>query len=66
MTSLQGPVKEAVFAGIAQAVHTVFLWAVPASVLVFLLALLIKEVPLRGRTAPGEDVPAPEAEALIG
>ena len=66
VTSLQGPVKEAVLAGIAQAVHTVFLWAVPASVLVFLLALLIKEVPLRGRAVPGEDVPAPEAEALIG
>jgi hypothetical protein len=67
VTKLQGPVKEAVFAGIAQAVHTVFLWAIPATVLVFLLALLIKEVPLRGRAAPGaEAAPAPEAEALIG
>ena len=66
VTSLQGPVKEAVFAGIAQAVHTVFLWAIPATVLVFLLALLIKEVPLRGRSTPGDEVPAPEAEALIG
>jgi hypothetical protein len=35
-------------------------------VAVFLLSLLIKEVPLRSRTTPGEDVPAPEAEALIG
>ncbi len=43
-----------------------FLWAVPASVLVFVLALFIKEVPLRGRAAPGEEGPAPEAEALIG
>ena len=66
VTGLQGPVKEAVFAGIAQAVHTVFLWAIPATVLVFLLALLIKEVPLRGRGTPDEEVPAPEAEALIG
>ena len=66
VASLQGPVKEAVFAGIAQAVHTVFLWAIPATVLVFLLALLIKEVPLRGRSTPGDEVPAPEAEALIG
>jgi len=67
VTKLQGPVKEAVFAGIAQAVHTVFLWAVPATVLVFLLALLIKEVPLRGRATPGgEEAPAPEAEALVG
>jgi EmrB/QacA subfamily drug resistance transporter len=66
VTSLQGPVKEAVLTGIAQAVHTVFLWAIPATVLVFLLALLIKEVPLRGRTTPGEEAPAPEAEALVG
>ena len=67
VTKLQGPVKEAVFAGIAQAVHTVFLWAIPASVLVFVLALFIKEVPLRGRAAPGEEsAAAPEAEALIG
>jgi hypothetical protein len=67
VTSLPPAVREVVYSGIAQAVHTVFLWAIPASVLVFLLALLIKEVPLRGRAAPsGEDVPAPEAEALIG
>ncbi len=67
VTRLQGPVREAVLSGIAQAVHTVFLWAIPASVLVFLLALFIKEVPLRGRAAPGEEsAPAPEAEALIG
>ena len=49
---LQGAAKEAIFAGIAQAVHTVFLWTVPATVLVFVLALFIKEVPLRGRGAP--------------
>jgi EmrB/QacA subfamily drug resistance transporter len=66
VAKLQGPVKEAVFAGIAQAVHTVFLWAVPFTALVFVLALFIKEVPLRGRTAPGEQQSAPEAEALIG
>ncbi|WP_222850009.1 MDR family MFS transporter [Trebonia kvetii] len=66
VSNLQGPVKEAVFAGIAQAVHTVFLWAVPFTVLVFVLALFIKEVPLRGRVTPGEQQPAAEAEALIG
>jgi MFS family permease len=66
VTRLQGPVREAVLSGIAQAVHTVFLWAIPATVLVFLLALLIKEVPLRGRATPAEQQPAAEAEALIG
>jgi EmrB/QacA subfamily drug resistance transporter len=66
VTGLPPAVREVVYAGIAHAVQTVFLWVTPASVLVFLLALLIKEVPLRGRAAPGEEVAAPEAEALIG
>jgi len=66
ITSLPPAVREVVYNGIAHAVQSVFLWVTPASVLVFLLALLIKEVPLRGRSAPGEEVPAPEAEALIG
>ena len=68
VAGLHGAAREAVFAGIAQAVHTVFLWAVPATVLVFVFALFIKEVPLRGRGAPGGEAAAqaPEAEALIG
>jgi EmrB/QacA subfamily drug resistance transporter len=67
VTSLPPAVREVVYNGIAHAVQSVFLWVTPASVLVFLLALLIKEVPLRGRAAPGEEAaPAPEAEALIG
>ena len=67
ITTLPPAVREVVYAGIAHAVQSVFLWVTPASVLVFLLALLIKEVPLRGRAAPGEEAaPAPEAEALIG
>jgi hypothetical protein len=41
------------------------IWALPASIVVFVLALFIKQVPLRGR-APSENAPAPEAEALIG
>jgi EmrB/QacA subfamily drug resistance transporter len=66
VTNLPPAVREVVFTGIAHAVQTVFLWATPATALVFLLALLIKDVPLRGRGAPGEEVVAPEAEALIG
>jgi EmrB/QacA subfamily drug resistance transporter len=66
VTTLPPAVREVVYAGIAHAVQTVFLWVTPASILVFLLALLIKEVPLRGRGAPGEEVVTPEAEALIG
>jgi EmrB/QacA subfamily drug resistance transporter len=66
VTSLPPAVREVVYSGIAHAVQTVFLWVTPATALVFLLALLIKEVPLRGRGAPGEEAHAPEAEALIG
>jgi EmrB/QacA subfamily drug resistance transporter len=66
VTSLPPAVRAVVYNGIAHAVQTVFLWVIPASVLIFLLALLIKEVPLRGRNTPGEGATAPEAEALIG
>jgi MFS family permease len=47
---LPAPVRHDVFYAIAHAVQVVFVWAAPSAVLIFLLALLIKEVPLRGRT----------------
>ena len=40
----------------------VFIWAAPAALIVFLLALFVREVPLRGR-APAQEQPAPE---LVG
>jgi EmrB/QacA subfamily drug resistance transporter len=46
---LQPVVRDAVFFSISHAVDGVFIWTVPAAVLVFLLALAIKEIPLRGR-----------------
>jgi EmrB/QacA subfamily drug resistance transporter len=46
--------KHDVFYAIAHAVQGVFIWALPAAVLIFVLALFIKEVPLRGREQPGE------------
>jgi MFS family permease len=65
--TLPPAVREVVFGAVAHGVSDVF-WAVlPAAIIVFLLALFIKDVPLRGRGAPGADAaPAPEAEALIG
>jgi hypothetical protein len=39
---------------ITYAIHGVFLWAIPASALAFVLAWFIKEVPLRGRATPGD------------
>jgi len=67
VASLPPAVQQVVFDAVSHGVQAVF-WAVlPASIIVFLLALFIKEVPLRGRATPGEEAaPAPEAEALIG
>jgi EmrB/QacA subfamily drug resistance transporter len=59
-------VKHDVFVAIAHAVQGVFVWALPAAVLIFLLALLIKEVPLRGRTpAPGPEQTAGQQSELV-
>jgi len=54
VNSLPAQVKHDVFFAIAHAVQSVFIWALPAAVLIFVLALFIKEVPLRGRVAPPE------------
>jgi len=62
--SLPPEVQHTVFNAIAHAVQGVFTWVTPAAVLLFVLALFIKEVPLRGR-APSAEKPAPEAE-LVG
>jgi EmrB/QacA subfamily drug resistance transporter len=66
VTDLPPAVREVVFGGIAQAVHSVFLWTLPAAVLVFVLALLIKEVPLRSRGGVSEKAEAAEPEMLMG
>jgi len=63
VNSLPALVKHDVFAAIAQAVQHVFIWAVPAAVIVFVLAWFIKEVPLRGRAQAGQ--PASEQPELV-
>ena len=65
VSSLPHAVREIVFRAITHGEDAVFLAVLPASIVVFVLALFIKQVPLRGR-APSESAPAPEAEALIG
>jgi EmrB/QacA subfamily drug resistance transporter len=66
VSSLPRAVQEIVFRAVAHGEQAVFTWVLPASVVVFVLALFIKQVPLRGR-APSEtaSAAAPEAEALI-
>jgi hypothetical protein len=54
VNALPAPVRHDVFFAIAHAVQSVFIWALPAAVLIFVLALFIKEVPLRGRAPVGE------------
>jgi EmrB/QacA subfamily drug resistance transporter len=66
INSLPAPVKHDVFFAIAHAVQTVFVWALPAAVLIFVLALFIREVPLRGRAAPpAADQAASEQAELV-
>jgi len=43
------PIREAAFFAISKGLDSVFWWTIPASALVFLLALWVKEIPLRGR-----------------
>ncbi len=59
---LSSATKAAVFGGIAHGLDTVFIWAAPTAAVVFVLAWLVKEIPLRGRTESTGAVPdaAPE------
>jgi EmrB/QacA subfamily drug resistance transporter len=58
---LPEPVRHDVLYAIAHAIDGVFWWALPVAVLLFGLAWLIKEVPLRS-SAPPAEAPAAEPE----
>ena len=65
VSKLPAPIKHDVFYAIAHAIQGVFFWAAPSAVLIFLLALLLKEVPLRGRTpAQGGEAPSQQPELV--
>jgi EmrB/QacA subfamily drug resistance transporter len=61
--SLPAQVKHDVFFAISHAVQGVFIWALPAAVLIFVLAWFIKEVPLRGRV-PADEKASQQAELV--
>jgi EmrB/QacA subfamily drug resistance transporter len=63
VNNLQPAARHLVDSAIAHAVQGVFIWTIPAAVIVFALALFIKEVPLRGR-APSAENPTPEPELV--
>ena len=65
MTSLPAALRHEVYVAISHAIQGVFVWVVPASVLIFVIALFIKEVPLRSGGAPDTEQPAAEPE-LVG
>ena len=64
VTSLPAVLRHEVYVAISYAIQGVFVWVVPAAAAIFLVAIFIKEVPLRGR-APSTENTAPEAE-LVG
>ncbi len=65
VNKLPAPVRHDVFYAIAHAVQGVFFWAAPSALLIFVLALLLKEVPLRGRTpAPGGEAASQQPELV--
>jgi EmrB/QacA subfamily drug resistance transporter len=61
--ALPTPLQHDVFYAVAHAVQGVFIWALPAMLLAFVLAWFINEVPLRGRSAPAEER---EPAGLVG
>ncbi len=63
VNSLPAPVRHDVFVAISQAIEHVFIYAVPAAVIIFVLAWFIKEVPLRGR-APAAEAASQEPELV--
>ena len=64
VTSLPAAAKEVVFAAISHGIQGVFYAVLPTAIMIFILALFIKEVPLRGRGTPDEQQPAPEMDLV--
>jgi EmrB/QacA subfamily drug resistance transporter len=52
------------FVGISHGLDAVFWWAIPVTAAVFVLALCVKEIPLRGRIEPAADSAEPAAELV--
>jgi MFS family permease len=66
VNTLPGPIRDDVFLAISHAVQHVFIWALPAALIIFALAWFIKEVPLRGRApAAGAGEAASQEPELV-
>jgi hypothetical protein len=60
INTLPAVIRDVAFYAISKGLDAVFWWTVPASALVFVLALLVKEIPLRGRADTPTEPPATE------
>ena len=61
---MHGPLLSAILDSISHGIDVVFLWAAPTAAFVFLLAWLIKEIPLRSHTEAPASPPAPAPELV--
>ena len=64
VASLPPAQREVIFHAIAHGVQSVFVFGIPAAALVFVFALFIKEIPLRGRTQDADKPAASEPELI--
>jgi hypothetical protein len=60
INSLPAAIRDVAFFGISQGLDAVFWWTIPAAALVFVFALYVKEIPLRGREQGPAEPPAAE------
>jgi EmrB/QacA subfamily drug resistance transporter len=58
-------VRDAAFHGISSGLDGVMLWTIPATIAVFLLALFVKEIPLRTHIEPTAPEQAPAEPELV-
>ena len=61
---LPAAARAVAFVGISHGLDAVFWFAIPITAVVFLLALWVKEIPLRGRIEPAADSGKPAAELV--
>jgi EmrB/QacA subfamily drug resistance transporter len=64
--NLPDAIKTVAFQAISHAIDGVFWWSVPVTIAVFLLALFVKEIPLRSRIEPAQDQAPAEAQLVHG
>ena len=66
INSMPTAIRDAAFYAISHAISNVFWWTIPVTVAVFVLALFVKEIPLRSSVEPtGAQAPA-EPELVAG